>query len=542
MMKLREILKMPAFEGFQIVAGERGIDREISTVSVMDAPDIYKWMRGGEFLITSAYVVKDCPGYIKSLIENLDKCGASALGVKFDRFIHEFPADALEAAERLEFPIVSIPYKFAFTDVINPVLQQIINSQAKIMMYTENVHNAFTKMVLQDEEITSILNFLELHIHREAAFVDTCFFHPHFSECRHESAFYQQIKAQEPDFADIAKLCTKYEHYRLYIDRDEYGYIFMGDIREGYDSSFEDYYKIAIEQAGMVLILKIQKRLAAAQIEEKYREQFVQDLLMSNFKSREEIMNRAKIFNWNFRHGGIAVIVDVDHFKQQYLERLDKKRSQSLEQTMNRIQNICKRIVYREYGQFVYSRLSDQIVFIISDSCPGQGFLKNLKEISEELKQEIKQAVSFTATVGIGNYKEQIEDICESWEEAKKAVHISQNMLREDVLSVYDELGAYKLLSLVSSSAEAEEFQQLYIAKLKDYDSHYHTELLETAFKLAACGWNLKETSQKLYIHYNSMKYRYQKMCRLLGVDLREQEHRLNLELALKLYQIREGI
>ena len=56
---------------------------------------------------------------------------------------------------------------------------------------------------------------------------------------------------------------------------------------------------------------------------------------------------------------------------------------------------------------------------------------------------------------------------------------------------------------------------------------------------LAACGWNLKEASEKLYIHYNSMKYRYRKICQILEMNLQEQEQRLNLELALKLYQIR---
>ena len=81
MIKLREILSMPVFRNFRVVAGEGGIDREVGTVSVMDAPDIYKWMKGGEFLITTGYAVKDRPEYIRSLIINLDKGGAAALGM-----------------------------------------------------------------------------------------------------------------------------------------------------------------------------------------------------------------------------------------------------------------------------------------------------------------------------------------------------------------------------------------------------------------------------------------------------------------------------
>ena len=64
MIRLRDILAMDIFRNFKIIAGKNGSDREVKTVSVMDAPDIYKWMKGGEFLITSGYVVKDQPEYL----------------------------------------------------------------------------------------------------------------------------------------------------------------------------------------------------------------------------------------------------------------------------------------------------------------------------------------------------------------------------------------------------------------------------------------------------------------------------------------------
>ena len=165
--------------------------------------------------------------------------------------------------------------------------------------------------------------------------------------------------------------------------------------------------------------------------------------------------------------------------------------------------------------------------------------MERIKLVFGEIKEEIHRSVAFTATIGVGNYKKDIAQIHDSWEEAKKSVVISRNMLREDVISVYDELGVYKLLSLVSASEEAKEFQYLYVQRIKAYDLRHHTELLETAMVLAACGWNLKEASEKLYIHYNSMKYRYRKICQILEMNLQEQEQRLNLELALKLYQIR---
>ncbi len=541
MIKLREILSMPVFRNFRVVAGEGGIDREVGTVSVMDAPDIYKWMKGGEFLITTGYAVKDRPEYIRSLIINLDKGGAAALGVKFDRFIHEFPADALEAADELDFPIVSIPYEFAFTDVINPVLWEVVDKQARKLLYSESIHEAFTRMVLKDEEIPAILAFLRKHIHRETAFIDPRFSKVYFaSETDEDSSIYQEWKQWDVDAGNRKKRTEGYDFYRMHINEEEYGHIILGERLEGFDEFFQDYYQIAIEQAGIILTLKIQKQMATAQIETEYREQFVQDILTGNIKSKEEIINRGRIYNWDFYFGGIAVVVDIDRFKEQYLQELDRERVRGLDEIMRRILNISKRIVKKEFPHYVYSRMSDQIAFVISETYSKRSrFMERIKNVFGEVKEEIQRASAFTATIGVGNYKKDIAQIHDSWEEAKKSVVISRNMLREDVISVYDELGVYKLLSLVSASEEAKEFQHLYVQRIEVYDLQHHTELLETAMVLAACGWNLKEASEKLYIHYNSMKYRYRKICQILEMNLQEQEQRLNLELALKLYQIR---
>ena len=541
MIKLREILSMPVFRNFRVVAGEGGIDREVGTVSVMDAPDIYKWMKGGEFLITTGYAVKDRPEYIRSLIINLDKGGAAALGVKFDRFIHDFPADALEAADELDFPIVSIPYEFAFTDVINPVLWEVVDKQARKLLYSESIHEAFTRMVLKDEEIPAILAFLRKHIHRETAFIDPRFSKVYFaSETDEDSSICQEWKQWDVDAGNRKKRTEGYDFYRMHINEEEYGHIILGERLEGFDEFFQDYYQIAIEQAGIILTLKIQKQMATAQIETEYREQFVQDILTGNIKSKEEIINRGRIYNWDFHFGGIAVVVDIDRFKEQYLQELDRERVRGLDEIMRRILNISKRIVKKEFPHYVYSRMSDQIAFVISETYSKRSrFMERIKNVFGEVKEEIQRASAFTATIGVGNYKKDIAQIHDSWEEAKKSVVISRNMLREDVISVYDELGVYKLLSLVSASEEAKEFQHLYVQRIEVYDLQHHTELLETAMVLAACGWNLKEASEKLYIHYNSMKYRYRKICQILEMNLQEQEQRLNLELALKLYQIR---
>lgn len=404
MFTVKDMLEIPDFRDFRIIAGEGGSSREIKTVSVMDAPDIYEWMKGGEFLITSAYVMREHPEQAADLIERLVENGASAFGIKFTRFIDGLPKEALETAEKLNFPIISIPVEFAFTDVIDPVLREIVD----------------------------------------------------------------------------------------------------------------------------------------AQIEAKYREEFVQDLIYSNIKYREEVYNRAEIYHWDFRNGGMVVIVDVDDFKLKYAEGLDRQKNERMEWDMSRVMRISGNILRQSGHQISFSKLNDRIVYIVS-FVQGMEEISRLRELLERLREEIHRQTELTVTIGVGKYCGDIFDISESFQEAKKAIVISRTLYPRDRVSCYEELGIYKLLNLVKNTPEAEEFEEKYVTKLKEYDRKNKSELWDTLAVLVQCGWNMRKASEQLYIHYNSMKYRYRKICEVLGEDLQNYDRRLDAQIAVDLHLLGKG-
>lgn len=535
MFTVRDMLDMPVFWDFRIIAGEKGEGREVTTVSVMDAPDIYEWMKGGEFLITSAYVMREHPEETENLIVRLVEHGASAFGIKFSRFIDHLPERALEKANELNFPIISIPVEFAFTDVINPVLQEIVDAQASVLRYTELLHQVFTESVLQDRSVPDILEMLETFIPGAAVLADIKFQRIYCTKKGEELR--KSLEGLSLD-EHMEKELEGRETFCLRNSGEKYGCLIF-EQREDEKSPLLEYRKIAVEQAAIVLILKIQKMLSNAQIEAKYREEFVQDLIYSNIKSREEIHNRAGIYRWDFTEGGVAVLVDVDDFKQKYAEGFDRQTNERMEREMSRVMRISRNILRDSGYQISYSKLNDRVVFLVS--VPGwRKETPRFREILERLREEIKKTMDFTVTIGVGRYREDILQISESFREARTAVSISRTMQPKDRVCWYEELGIYKLLSLVRDSREAEEFEASYVRKLQEYDRKNHMELWNTAVTLVNCDWNLKQASEKLYIHYNSMKYRYRKICEILGEDLKDSDSRLNLQIAVSLYQMRE--
>ena len=57
---VKDLLKEEAINGARLISGEEGLDNEIKGVTIIEAPDIVKWINGGEVLLTGLYAFRFC--------------------------------------------------------------------------------------------------------------------------------------------------------------------------------------------------------------------------------------------------------------------------------------------------------------------------------------------------------------------------------------------------------------------------------------------------------------------------------------------------
>ncbi|MGG1311237.1 PucR family transcriptional regulator [Cohnella laeviribosi] len=130
----------------RLVAGKAGRNRIVKSVNVMDAPDIANWIKEGEMLFTTAYLIKDHPEEAADLIVKLNRRGSSGLGIKLGRFWTSIPDRLIAQADELGFPLIELPYPFTFSDQINglfhaemkrntSVLQDVLDKQIRLMRF-----------------------------------------------------------------------------------------------------------------------------------------------------------------------------------------------------------------------------------------------------------------------------------------------------------------------------------------------------------------------------------------------------------------------
>lgn len=128
MAKVRDLLQMPAFREIKVVAGSNGLDRNVEHVTVMEVPDIKKWLKGNEFLITSFYSVRKSEEDQCRLIEELaDTC--CCIAVKTGEYVEILSEVVCKKADACALPLLEIPQDVTYIDLIVPIMNLLFEEE-----------------------------------------------------------------------------------------------------------------------------------------------------------------------------------------------------------------------------------------------------------------------------------------------------------------------------------------------------------------------------------------------------------------------------
>jgi DNA-binding PucR family transcriptional regulator len=72
------------------------------------------------------------------------------------------------------------------------------------------------------------------------------------------------------------------------------------------------------------------------------------------------------------------------------------------------------------------------------------------------------------------------------------------------------------------------------LGPLVEHDSRYGTHLVSTVESFVGHAGRLRETAGEIFVHRNTLAYRLQKAADLLGVDLKDADKQLTIQMALR--------
>ena len=549
MMKIQDVLKDKRFSEFSLLAGLSGAGNAISTVTVIDTPDGAKWLSGGEFVITTAYMLKDDEEALLRFIRTLKARKASALGIKQGRYIENIPDSALALSDDLGLPLLLIPQKFPYADIINPILSELVNQQTNRLIQANLIHTKFTELAVSDASIPDILSAFMSIVGVPTAFVDFETAQIWYSEA--ESNLAQHLKTErilshrDIDLARYDLHLIANQNRRFGVLVFEKGVLEREMEEDGGTALIRERdpgFKIALENAATNIILREQTIISNRQVAERYKGLLIQDILIHNIKSETEIHNRAEIFGWDFHDGGIVLEVDINNIKQRFKRNFSNNTSKMLEEMSTEIFDISIREILRFYPNAHYVKLSDIIIFVLSIRPKERKQMeKHIAEAFSRIQKSIEN-IPFTISFGIGRYYENIEQIYLSYQEAREVIRLSYMFSWFNRILYYEKMDLFRIFLPILDNQEALEACRNCLQPLLDYDRKNGKNMLETLQVVSECDWNLKLAAERMFLHPNSVKYRMEQIGKLIHRNCREHSDRLLIEIAILVQTMAKNI
>jgi sugar diacid utilization regulator len=154
-----------------------------------------------------------------------------------------------------------------------------------------------------------------------------------------------------------------------------------------------------------------------------------------------------------------------------------------------------------------------------------------------EVETLVERNLGDGCRLGVGGVVSGPAEVSRSHREALLALRMGQERAIAAGLTVFDELGVFRLFAEVEDPASVERFVRAWLGPLLDYDEAKPAELVLTLTRFLELGQAYDATSQALSIHRSTLKYRLQRIREIAGRDLSDPDTRFNLQLATRAWQ-----
>ncbi|TCX51684.1 XylR N-terminal domain-containing protein [Dehalobacter sp. 14DCB1] len=278
-----------------------------------------------------------------------------------------------------------------------------------------------------------------------------------------------------------------------------------------------------IQHVANAYALELIKQKTIVDLEQQYRGEFLESLFSENISSKENVKA------WAFRLGH-----DISERHIVVVMRADSVLKKEIN---SEIFELIYNFLNFSYPSVLCGQLKDKVIFLL----PNRKFegRKNIEDFIICLKQKLgTYSNKICIFIGVGQATSEFSDYSRSYHQAVRALEIGRMFEKDNEAIFYDELGSLALLFESNNKQELLDFMERTLAPLIKYDAKFNGELIKTLGQYLN-NENIQKTSKEYALSVSGLKYRLNKI-KDLGYDLKSQQRRFDLRLALSIYKMKQ--
>jgi purine catabolism regulator len=520
------MLSLDAMRGARIIAGAGGLDRLVRRMNVMTVPNIVRWTKQDEFLLTTGYPLPRDPAEFCQLIDQLAANGLAGLGVKLDEYLAGVPPQAASRADLIAFPLVVIPATSPLDDVLSQTFETIVNRQATALARRQQIHDVFLRVALTGGGLARLAS--ELAVVLPGADVIIC------DQAGHQLA--ATARSRGEPFAGVSDEAGRVRDcFRTAGAHEDAGtgahwvtaVIRAGDMQHGHVLAITGrpglpaVAGLAVEQAALVAALEITRDLAVLAVEQQFASNALHDLVTGTAADLDHALARAARFGWNLQRP-LTVLVA----RQCGAEPARRPEAAAL----RAVELWTAAVTGRDHDAAAAGFTTELVAIVSADDAAG---------LAGRVHADVTGSTGHSYSVGVSQAGGGPQDIPRLYDEARVALRAGLRLSGGGSVTSFAELGLYRLISNVSED-ELRAFVRDTLGPVLELPEPGRTDLLTSLSVLAGTRYNVAESARVLHYHYNTMRYRLTKLERMLGEFSGDAPAGLRIGVALQILRMYE--
>jgi PucR family transcriptional regulator, purine catabolism regulatory protein len=509
-LSVEDILMRKHFEHAKVIAGHKGIRRQVKWVHVVEVTTIRNLLNGNELILTTGLALKEEETFL-SLIQQLIESGASAIGIELDTNITEIPVSVLRCAEENDFPVVVFEKEVPFVGITQDIHSILINQQYSMIKKLDCYAQELNKVLLSVNDYKEILQVM----HKELSVPvllqldgHNVGIHPKMRRSEEHKLLlhYRNYQTKDNDHFALAKVILFDREYAdLLIYRNDF--------------PFSEYELLILDRTATALAQYLMRELYFNEKkrteESRWIKSWIKDEQSSDWLTNYLAQQKVKIT------GGVVCICQVKRIREN--ENLDLTYF-----------NLVTRNIFEQHGfQVLAEKDGDSLIFILLDTRECKTWRKRITSAYERILESDFCLQSTGMVFATGKYQEKADAVHKSFVTAKDSLLYPAQLGEENGFYFSDDLHLYRLISIVNQNVNLWQMTEEFLGPVLKYDEAHDGSLLQTLKVFLRCQGSKQQTAKQLFIVRQTLYHRLKKIEELLGADYMEAEKRVAIEFLL---------